>query len=278
MTGRVPDAHDVVWVSGGDAISFLDGLVSQAVEPMGEGSVARGLLLSPQGKLRAPLWLLRDAHRVGIVTDHGFGERVAGDLARYRIRVDVSIAEDPRPVTEVWGNAARDLVAADRFTNDGDLVVDLPFISSALPRILTTGLHGFPLVSEGEAEAWRIEHGEPRFGVDIDEATIPQEAGLVEDAVDFTKGCYLGQELVARIESRGHVNRRLRGLVLSAAVEPGSSVVHAGDVVGSVTSVATSDRLGPVALAMVRREIEPGELARVGSADGVVHVLPLTGD
>ncbi len=105
----------------------------------------------------------------------------------------------------------------------------------------------------------RVERGRPRYGVDIDESTIPQEAGLNERAVSFTKGCYVGQETVARLHYKGKPNRHLRGLRLSAPVASGAELRLGERTVGHVGSVAVSPTLGPIALALVRREAAPGE-------------------
>jgi folate-binding protein YgfZ len=120
------------------------------------------------------------------------------------------------------------------------------------------------------------------MGRDVDERTIPHEAGVVEGAVSFTKGCYLGQELVARIDSRGRVNRHLRGLVITANVLPpaGAEVSGASGVVGTITSVGESlDLRAPVALALIRREVAPGDEVTIawegGSIRAVVLELPL---
>ena len=114
-------------------------------------------------------------------------------------------------------------------------------------------------------EAWRIEQGIPRQPVDVDETTIPQEAFLEQDAVSFTKGCFLGQELVCRIDTRGHVNRLLRRLRADVPMAPGAGVEFGGKNVGTVTSAA-----GPVALAMLRREVEPASAVLVDSGNGPV--------
>ena len=132
------------------------------------------------------------------------------------------------------------------------------------------------------AAAVRIETGEPVMGIDIDERTIPQEADVVEAAVDFTKGCYLGQELVARIKSRGRVNRHLRGLLVSANVLPpvGAEIIGPKGVAGSLTSVGESLELRtPVALALIRRELDPGDVVEIrwpeGTVAATVAELPL---
>jgi tRNA-modifying protein YgfZ len=123
-------------------------------------------------------------------------------------------------------------------------------------------------VSTEAAECLRIEHGRPRYGVDLDESVIPQEAGLNDRAVSFTKGCYVGQETVARLFYRGKPNRHLRGLKLSAPAQSGDEIELEGRPVGRVTSTAVSPRLGPIALAFVRREAPPGTSVLVGT-DGV---------
>jgi folate-binding protein YgfZ len=132
---------------------------------------------------------------------------------------------------------------------------------------------GLPVVDVADAERLRIESGVPRQGVDIDDTTIPQEAFLERDAVSFTKGCFLGQELVCRIDSRGHVNRFLRVLTLPAPVEPGAVVTAAGGEVGRVTSVAPTSA-GAVALATLRREVDPGATVRVADVDATVVAVP----
>src|SRR5207245_2416771 len=103
-------------------------------------------------------------------------------------------------------------------------------------------------VEEAAAEVVRVEAGRPRYGVDLDETVIPQEAGLNERAVSFTKGCYVGQETVARLHYRGKPNRHLRGLRLSAPLRAGTELLLEERVVGRLTSVVESPRLGPIGL------------------------------
>jgi folate-binding protein YgfZ len=119
---------------------------------------------------------------------------------------------------------------------------------------------GLRVGSAGEFDALRIAAGVPVLGLDVDDSTIPQEAGLEIDAVSFTKGCFIGQELVCRIDSRGHVNRFLRRLSLPGTTVPphGAEVARDDKVVGTVTSAtAVPDDERVVALAMIRREVEP---------------------
>jgi folate-binding protein YgfZ len=123
---------------------------------------------------------------------------------------------------------------------------------------------GAEVVDEQAAEIVRVERGIPRYGIDIDESTIPQEAGLNERAVSFTKGCYVGQETVARLHYRGKPNRHLRGLLLSGVAAAGAELSLGERTVGHLGSVVSSPRYGPIALALVRREAQPGALVTVG--------------
>ena len=131
-------------------------------------------------------------------------------------------------------------------------------------------------MSDEAAECLRIERGRPRYGIDLDDSVIPQEAGLNDRAVSFTKGCYVGQETVARLFYRGKPNRQLRGLALETPVASGDEIESEGRAVGRVASTAVSPRLGPLALALVRREAPPGATVSVGDAriSGTVVELP----
>jgi folate-binding protein YgfZ len=147
------------------------------------------------------------------------------------------------------------------------------------------GAPGVVAGGEGAYAVARVEAGYPEWGVDIDDTTIPQEANLDElGAISYTKGCYTGQEVVARVHFRGHVNRHLRGLLLDDAPDgpplPARAALHGdeGAAVGDVRSVVRSPRLGPIALGMVRREVAPGAAleARWTDADGRAHARGAT--
>ncbi|MFQ5522484.1 MAG: YgfZ/GcvT domain-containing protein [Acidimicrobiia bacterium] len=263
-----PESPDLVWFRGGDAFQFLDGLISQDLESMAPGEVRRSLLLAPRGKLDHLLWVLRDEEDLGLVTDSGRGEELAATLGRYRIRVDVTIEGESDPVWLTVGDEGGPGPGTWR-RSEGGLEADLSW--PGVPRTLVVGPR--PQLDPGstdEYEALRIAAGESRWGVDVDERTIPQEAGLEEVAVSFTKGCYLGQELVARIDSRGHVNRLLR--ILEFDGEPpvrGEPVIHGDREVGTVTSVA-----GGRGLAMIRREVADGDEVVVGGVRATVRAIP----
>lgn len=160
-----------------------------------------------------------------------------------------------------------------------DVGVDLLCDAADTERLREALLaRGAIAVSEQAAECLRVERGRPRFGVDIDESTIPQEAGLNERAVSFTKGCYVGQETVARLFYKGKPNRHLRGLRLSGPAATGEELRLGERVVGHIGSVAHSPEHGAIALALVRREAEPGASVEVGEhgTSTIVVELPFT--
>jgi folate-binding protein YgfZ len=262
-----PETSDLVWFRGADTIRFLNDLISQEIADLGPGRVVRSLLLGPQGKLDHILWVLRGDEEVGLVTHGGRGEELAATLGRYRIRVDVEIEQSDQANWIVVGESALD---ADTWSlGDSGLQADVSW--PGVRRTLVVGSR--PDLEERGIEeytALRIAAGEPDWGVDVDEKTIPQESGLVGLTVDFTKGCYLGQELVARIDSRGRVNRHLRILEFGgASAESGTPIETEEKVVGELTSVGED-----VGLALIRREVSPGDHVSVGGLDAVVRERP----
>lgn len=275
----VQGAHELVWVEGPGAVGFLQGILSQDVEATPVGGVARSFFLAPQGKLQAILWLARGVDEVALVVDAGHGRRLMEELNYYRIRVKAELRLEDRDIWEVWGPDAAEVVgltALDRWerTEDG---LSIPIPMTDLPRVLVVGTQpgsGLPMAGSVATSAVRVEQLEPVFGVDVDEKTIPQETGLADAAVSFTKGCYLGQELVARIDTRGHVNRHLRRLAITRNVLPpeGASVEAGGKEVGSITSVSET-LVSPVGLALLRREVEEGQEVAVRWADQAVPAI-----
>jgi folate-binding protein YgfZ len=203
-------------------------------------------------------------------------DRVAGVTSQ--LAATSSIA----PTESIWlkatehTNAPITVRGIDALAIRTDIGVDLLCDSADTERLCEALLQrGAQAVSEVAAECVRIELGRPRYGVDIDDATIPQEAGLNERAVSFTKGCYVGQETVARLYYRGKPNRQLRGLRLSAPAAPGAELRLGERVVGQLTSAAISPALGPIALALVRREAGPGTAVIAGDDGTRAEVVEL---
>ncbi|HEY5891383.1 MAG TPA: hypothetical protein VIW94_11895 [Acidimicrobiia bacterium] len=260
MKPSIAPAPELVWFRGPDAVKFLNDLISQEIGAVEPGSVTRSLLLDPQGKLDFMLWVLRGEDFVGLVTEDGRGDELVARLSRYRIRVDVDIELESSPTYLIVGAGPE---KPGRFAQTGNaLIADISWPS--LPRLLQIGgiMPDLPEVDPSELTAIRIGDGIPVFGVDVNEKTIPQEAGVVSDAVSFDKGCFLGQELVARLDSRGgRVNHHLRVLEFESPVPVGTKLSAGDREVGTVTSAA-----GTSGLSLLWREVEPGDLV---SADGV---------
>jgi folate-binding protein YgfZ len=241
-----------VVVSGPDTFSFLQALVSADLDAVGAGDAVHSLLLSPQGKLDVDFRLVRVGDDAWLDCDPGLGARLAASLTRFRLRVHAEIAD-----------RSGELGMLSRIGDDDG--VEVPEGVQRVPTAWGHDLIGprallptVPAVDPIAYEAWRIEQAIPRQPADIDDSTIPQEAFLEQDAVSFTKGCFLGQELVCRIDSRGHVNRFLRRFSEIQGDWPpvGAEVVVDGKVVGALTSVAPAE-LPTGALGYVRREVEP---------------------
>lgn len=280
----VDGSHDLVWVEGPGAVGFLQGILSQDLESMATGDVRRSFLLAPQGKLEALLWLLKEPERVGVVVDASLGAQVAERLNYYRIRVKAEVRTEERPVWSLWGPRAREVTDIGEHWADRDGAIRAPFPTRDVDRVLVVGdlaVSGLPRAGELAMTAARVESGEPVMGRDVDGSTIPQETGLVPEAVAFDKGCFLGQELVARIDSRGRVNRHLRGLAVTRNVLPpeGAEVWSGDREVGTITSVSESVFVGaPIGLALLRREVDPGDEVEIRwpetSTPAVVRDLP----
>ncbi len=280
--GAVLLPRDVVRISGPDAVSFLQGQCSQDVAGLAVGDSAYAFVLQPQGKVDVWGRVTRVADDAVVLDlDAGWGEVAVARLHRFKLRVKAEIEVLPWRCVAVRGAGWEDVTLPDapvtaRVDWPGLHGVDLLGPDVAVPA-------GVPVVERAVYELLRIEAGMPAMGTELDEHTIPAEAGVVERSVSFTKGCYTGQELVARVDSRGsNTPRRLRGVVVEGAVpSPGAELVLDDRVVGALTSVEPSPE-GAVALAYVRREVEPPAELRVRTTAGdlPVHVaaLPLVVD
>jgi folate-binding protein YgfZ len=271
-----PDRVNLL-LSGTEAAEFLQGQVTNDVEGLEPGEGCYAALLTHKGKMRTDLrvlrsdeWLWLDAAEIG-------RRALVHTIETYSLGRDVRFEDvtEERSIVSLIGPGARevlDLVPPERehsfVTGEHGLYVatdlGVDVICDAHDAEGVRAVLGVEPVSEQAAECLRVEGGRPRLGLDMDGDTIPQEAGLNDRAVSFTKGCYVGQETVARLHYRGKPNRHLRGLRLSSPASTGEPV-HVGDrQVGTVGSTSMSPRLGPIALAVLRREAAPGETVSVG--------------
>jgi folate-binding protein YgfZ len=256
--------RDVVAMRGPDAVEYLQGQCSQDVVALGVGECADALLLSPQGKVDALVRVTRIGDEEMVLdVDGGYGAAVAARLERFKLRVKAEIGRLEWRCLALRGPAAAGVEGAP-----GTLA--LPFAWGGVSGIDLLGAD--PQTPAGARaclpEAWeavRVEAGIPRMAAEIDDRTIPAEAGLLQRCVSFEKGCYTGQELVARLDARGNrVARLLRGIVFDAPADVSPEAVHGADVlvgdktVGTVTSAAWSPGLGTlVGLAYLHRRVEP---------------------
>ncbi|HEY2654130.1 MAG TPA: folate-binding protein [Solirubrobacteraceae bacterium] len=275
-------------LTGGQAKSFLQGQVSNDVESLTPGTGCYAAFLTPKGKMLGDLRILDGGEELLLDTERATLQGLFNMIRRFSIGYDVELHKrtlERALLSLVGPDAAQtagltDLADAPEHTHltaeiggvpiraiRTDVGIDVlcaagqtPAVRAALERA------GALPVDEPVIECLRVEHGRPRYGIDLDDSVIPQEAGLNERAVSFTKGCYVGQETVARLYYRGKPNRHLRGLRLGGRAEIGDPLRDGDREVGQLGTVTESPRFGLIALGFVRREVAVG--ATVSAGDG----------
>jgi folate-binding protein YgfZ len=278
-------------VRGDEAADFLQGQVSNDVEALPPGTGCYATVLSVKGKLRTDLRILR-GNDFYLLDTEAIGHAVLRHmLTTYTLGRDVQwedLTED-HALLSLVGPAVDGLVEAPPSTDEHS------FVDTGSGLVVRTALGLDLLCSNARADDWRerlrvepvseeaveclrIESGRPRLGYDMDADTMPQEAGINERAVSFTKGCYVGQETVARLHYRGKPNRHIRGLRLSEPAPRGAEILMGERVVGRLGSTCVSPRFGPIALALVRREAGLGDTVLVDGAGATVVGLPFASD
>jgi tRNA-modifying protein YgfZ len=281
-------ARGKLTVEGPEAAEYLQGQLTNDVEALTPGEGCYAALLNRKGHVQADMRVLRLApDRIWLDTEPEALEVTRRHLDTYKIGREVELADvtGERAILSLIGPAAATVAAApspplhgsrsavvggvECLVVGGHGGVDLIAPAAEAGR-LRDGLlaAGAAEVDPAAAEILRIESGRPRFGAEMSLETMPAEAGIVDSAVSFTKGCYIGQEPVARLHHRGRPNRHLRGLRLDGPAEPGDALRLGEKDIGRVGSVCVSPVHGPIALAIVRREAEPGSELAVGE-DGV---------
>lgn len=284
----------VVTVAGEDRLSWLTTLSSQVLAGLGEGDSTELLLLTPQGRIEFSAFAVEKDGAVWLITERDQAAPLAEYLNRMKFMLRVEITDrtethavlgstlDPREVEGadavlaggiVWTDPWSAGIAPGGYTYAPAGEGEHP--ASAYRRYLTIvpahrlldAVEGAQLAGVWAAEALRIEAWRPRVGVDSDEKTIPHELDLLRTAVHLEKGCYKGQETVARVHNLGHPPRRLTFLDLDGSEHTlpaaGSAVMDGEKKVGTVTSVALHHEAGPIALAVLKRSVDPAATLRV---------------
>jgi len=281
-----PDLATIA-LRGADVLRYLHAVCTQDTAGLRQGDAAEALLLSPKGRIEFAFRLAVLADGVLLDTDGDAAPALAERLARFVFRYDVTVAEPAKGAVSLLGPGADGaLTAADLPTPGPGLVVhrtavgvDLvgPDAPGAAASIERAG------VAVGPAELWelvRVERGLPRAGRELTDDVLAEEAGLLGSHVHLDKGCYPGQETVARVHNLGQVQRRLAGLRFGPGgpgglpAPPTDLVTDDGRRAGQLRSVADHPELGPIGLAYVRRVVDPGRLVRAGDHTATVVELP----
>jgi folate-binding protein YgfZ len=275
-------------VLGPDGAEYLQGQLTNDVEALAVGEGQYAALLDRKGHMQTDLRVLRAAdEEILLDMEPQTKDAALRHLTMYSIGRNVKVVDvtEERVILSLIGPRAAEIAGAPplpEFANKSVMVagiealavgtregIDLFCAADDRGRLLAALLEaGAVEVSAEAVEIVRVEAGVPRFGAEMDSATMPAEAAIVDDAVSFTKGCYIGQETVARLHYKGKPNRHLRGLKLSAAAEPGAPLRLGEKEVGTLGGAVVSPALGPIGLAIVRREAQPGAQLFVGE-DGV---------
>lgn len=286
--------HDVVAVTGPDRLSWLDSLTSQRLTGLAPGDSAETLLLDPSGRVEHAMRVLDDGETTWLLADPGAGAPLAAFLDRMRFMLRVEVADrsadfatvgslgadvpgvaSPAGVPLVWHDPWRTVVAGGhQYAGPDHPASEWAYTESLVPRDAVAALAEVPAAGTLALEALRIAAWRPRQATEVDATTIPHELDWLRSAVHLTKGCYRGQETVAKVHNLGHPPRRLVLLHLdgSEGVLPEAGApVRLGDAdVGRVTAAARHHELGPIALAVVKRTVDPAATLTVPAEDALV--------
>jgi tRNA-modifying protein YgfZ len=240
-------------VTGADRLRFLQGMLTNDVAALAPGGFLRAAVLNVKGRVLAVVDVVREDDSFVLLTEPVTADKLHQLLDRHAIADDVAFTPEARPCHRIWDTPASVWTASPRFA------------PPASPS------------SAEEVEVRRVEGGLPRYGADVSEDYFPFEANL-DAAISSTKGCYIGQEVVARASARGHANKRLVGLRLDGPVAPGTPLVaETRPQAGVVTSAVGSPLFGPIALGYLHRTVwEPGTVVTAGERRATVAALPFT--
>jgi tRNA-modifying protein YgfZ len=273
--------RDVIKITGPDRLSWLNSISTQKVDDLAAGTAATTLILSPHGHVEHHLSLVDDGEATWIHIEPGEGASLLEFLEsmKFMLRVEAADVSSGFAVLTIMGpaapgDAAEGAAAALRFAFGTDVVVERAALAGTVSALR---LRGLTLAGMWAHEALRIAGHRARFGTDTDHRTIPHEVGWIEDSVHLSKGCYRGQETVARVHNLGHPPRRLVMLHLDGSEDRlpdhGEKVLADVGAVGFVGSSARHYELGPIALALVKRTLPVAaalEVAGISAAQEVI--------
>lgn len=273
-------------VTGSEAVQFLNGLITNDIKNATENSWLPAVFTTVQGRLIGAVRITRLGEGFLIDTEAASHEAVLKTISRFTLAGDFQVTDvsSEMSLVTVQGKRAPEVIKSVEnvlvisATHTGEHGFDLLFDSrdseSLIDRLIAGGA---TRVSLDTFETLRIEAGIPRHGQDMDETNVVLEANL-DEAISYTKGCYLGQEIIIRIKHRGHVAKKLSGLKFDEPVESGAAIASPdGKEIGRVTSATYSPKLdSPIALGYVRYEyLAPGTAVKAGDVSGTVAELPL---
>jgi folate-binding protein YgfZ len=271
----------VLVLRGDDAGEFLNGQVTNEVGSLTDGESRYALLLTPKGKIRADMRIARDGDETLVVTSAEHLPVIRHTIDTFRIGYFFSTTDATGEFALVQVIGAGSLTALERITIPVvelespmgiDLLVESSEADALIAELAAQGLGRF---TRAQYETARVEYGVPAFGTELGEDTFPAEASLETRAVSFEKGCYVGQETVARMHWKGKPNRHLRILRSATKLSPGAPVTTAdGKELGSVGTATVASTGEPIALAILRREAEPGSIVSAGGTDATVVEVP----
>jgi folate-binding protein YgfZ len=296
-------------LTGSGAVEFLNGQVTNELVGLKPGDGCYAAFLTHKGKMLGDLRILAAGGDPGVApeellldTERSALQALFDMIRRFKVGYEVELHKRTveRALLSLIGPMSDEVAARAFVLTQTSLPVfeNAHVLAGAKPnrvRLIRTDVGidvlvdssahnavraalesaGAVAIDDAAAEIVRVESGRPRYGIDLDESTIPQEAELNERAVSFTKGCYVGQETVARLHYRGKPNRHLRGLRLSQPAKPGAELRLGDRTVGHLGSSVVSPEHGPIGLALVRREAEPGATLTTDDGDTTALVSEL---
>ncbi|MBI2188033.1 MAG: folate-binding protein YgfZ [Acidobacteria bacterium] len=297
----------VIAVGGADRASFLHGLLTNDVQSLTSESGCYAAWLTPQGRMITDLHVFEDGKRILLDVPAELAAALLQRLDQNVFTEDVQLTDLSRRLAAVWIHGPSGAAVLERVLGGASGLGEWPDYRHAamsfagadarVARVDQLGVTGFCVYVDAEREAdlraaltaaggvpadpeaieaARIEAGYPVFGFDMTADTIPLEAGIEDRAISFTKGCYVGQEVIVRVLHRGHgrVARRLVGLRLDGSASRGARVLADGREIGVVTSAASSPSLGPIAMGYVHRDFTPsGTHVMVEAAGGTIGAV-----